>query len=73
MCSCVASEQTVIFLEVMAMLPTETHGKISVFLNLVSEGDKQASEILRMVCDDEIKPEDAFSLLDEYLEWRSAG
>jgi hypothetical protein len=60
-------------MEVMAMSPAEAHGKISVFLNLVSEGDKRASEILRMVSDDEIKPEDALSLLDEYLEWRTAG
>jgi hypothetical protein len=55
----------------MATLPTEAHGKIGVFLNLASEGDKRATEILRMVGDDEIRPEEALGLLDEYLESRS--
>jgi len=55
-------------MQAMATLPTEAHGKISAFINLVSEGDKRASEILRRVSDDEIKPEDALGLLDEYLE-----
>ena len=73
MCSWVSSEQTVIFLEMMAMLPAEVHGKISVFLDMVAEGDKRASEILRMVNDDIIIPEDALNLLDKYLEWRAAG
>jgi len=68
MCSWVSSEQTVRFMQAMATLPTEAHGKISAFINLVSEGDKRASEILRRVSDDEIKPEDALGLLDEYLE-----
>ena len=68
MCSWVSNEQTVIFLEAMATLPTEAHGKISAFINLVSDGDTRATEILRMVCDDEIQPEDALALLDEYLE-----
>ena len=73
MCSWVSNEQTVIFLEAMATLPTEAHEKISAFINLVSKGDKRASEILNMVSDDEIMPEDALGLLDEYLECRTAG
>jgi len=68
MCSWVSNEQTVRFVQAMATLPTGAHRKISAFINLVSEGDKRATEILRMVCDDEIKPEGALALLDEYLE-----
>ncbi len=68
MCSWVSSEQTVIFLEAMATLPTEAHGKISAFINLVSDGDTRAIKILCMVCDDEIKPDAALAMLDEYLE-----
>ena len=68
MCSWVSSEQTVIFLEAMATLPTERHGRISEFINMVSDGDKRAAEILNMVCDDEIQPEGALDLLDKYLE-----
>ena len=68
MCSLVLSEQAVRFIQSMATLPTEAHGKIGVFLNLASEGDKRATEILRMVGDDEIRPEEALGLLDEYLE-----
>ena len=71
MCSLVLSEQAVKFIQSMATLPTEAHGKIGVFLNLASEGDKRATEILRMVGDDENWPEEAFCLLDEYLESRS--
>jgi len=68
MCSWTSSEQTVIFLEAMATLPTEAHGKISAFINLVSEGDKRATEILHMVCDNLIKPEAALALMNEHLE-----
>ena len=49
-------------------MPTEAHGKISAFINLVSDGDTRATEILRMVCDDEIKPDAAIAMLDKYLE-----
>jgi hypothetical protein len=49
MCSLVLSEQAVKFIQSMATLPTEAHGKIGVFLNLASEGDKRVTEILRMV------------------------
>ena len=70
MCSLVLSEQTVRFIQVMTTLPAEMHEKIGVFINLASEGDKRATEILRMVGDDEIEPEEALGLLDEYLESR---
>lgn len=41
---------------------------LALIINLASEGDKRATEILRMVDEDEIRPEEALGLLDEYLE-----
>jgi hypothetical protein len=71
MCSLALSEQTVRFIQAMTTLPAETHEKIGVFINLASKGDKRATKILRMVGGDEIRPEEALGLLDEYLESRS--
>ncbi len=71
MCSMALTEQTVRFIQAMTTLPIEKHGKIGELINLASEGDKRATEILRMVGDDEIRPEEALGLLDEYLESRA--
>lgn len=68
MCSWRSSEETVRFVQAMSSLPTEMHAKISTLINQASEGNNRATEIIRMVGDDEIRPEDAIYLLDEYLE-----
>ena len=42
--------------------------KISVFIDLLADGDVRAREIVDGISNGEIRPENALDLLDEYLE-----